>query len=321
MKHAFIMDPLEGVKAWKDTTYFLMLAAVQRGHQVCYLDQRAIWLEHHHAARPQVCARITWLAVHQDHKKPFKLQKQTCCDLSDMDVVWIRTDPPFDRRYFYTTLLLDNLPATTRVLNRPSGIRNWNEKLAALRYAEFTPPTLVSNDTARIKQFSQELASAHQSGKVTIKPVDGFGGKGIIFYDANQENSDTSDNLLDAVTHNGRHWVIVQQYLPAAQHGDKRILLLNGKPLGAILRMHATGSELNNLDAGGMAHAAKLNQQDLAICAAVKRGLLEQGIFFAGLDIIGGRLIEINVTSPTGLQELCKFNDAEYHHRIIAALE
>ena len=186
MKHAFIMDPLEKVKPWKDTTYFLMLAAAQRGHRVCCLEQRALWLAHD---RPR--AQVTWLEIREDHARPFNVLEEAECDLSEMDAVWIRTDPPFDRRYLYTTLLLDNLPATTRVLNRPAGIRNWNEKLAALHYPEFTPQTLVSNDRDRIKEFSRAV------GRVAIKPVDGFGGKGIVFYDAADEETNTDAAVDD----------------------------------------------------------------------------------------------------------------------------
>ncbi len=305
MKHAFIMDPLEKVKPCKDTTYFLMRACVERGHQVCHLEQRALWLEH-----DQVRACVRWLDVNEDHDQPFTHMEQTECALDEMDAVWIRTDPPLDRRYFYTTLLLDRLPATTRVLNRPSGIRNWNEKLAALEFPQFTPPTVVSNDRQTIVEF------ARKQGRITLKPVDGFGGKGIVFFEHGE-----SPHPIKRATHDGRHWVIAQKYLPAAHAGDKRILLLNGEVLGGILRLHADGVELNNLDAGATAHPMQPNKRDLEICAAVKPGLIEQGVFFAGIDIIGESLIEVNVTSPTGLQELCRFNGVDYHHQIIAALE
>ncbi len=315
MKYAFVMDPLERIKPWKDTTYFLMLAAYQRGHQVCYFDQRSLWLKHDRA-----CAQVRWVDIHVVDPG-YTIGAQTESDLSEMDVVWIRTDPPFDRRYFYTTLLLDNLPATTRVVNCPSGIRNWNEKLAALYYPEFTPKTLVTNERDRIRDFSTSLFDSDSSGRVTIKPIDGFGGKGIVFYNAAGNSDENSDELLDVATQNGQHWVVVQEYLAAANYGDKRILLLNGDPLGAILRVHAEGVELNNLDAGGVAHPAELDAQDLKICAAMKPGLIEQDIFFAGIDIIGGMLIEVNVTSPTGLQELCGFHGKDYHNQIIAALE
>jgi glutathione synthase len=304
MKHAFIMDPLEGVKPWKDTTYFLMLACIERGHQVCYLDQRSLSLDHN-----QLWAAVTWIDVHDDNENPFTTLESQLIDLGEMDAVWIRTDPPFDRRYFYTTLLLDFLPAKTRILNRPSGIRNWNEKLAALIFPEFTPPTRITNNIEEIKS----MADRYQ--KVTVKPVDGFGGKGIVFF----EQGDSDELLVDA-THQGNHWVIAQEYLPAASAGDKRILLLDGEPLGGILRLHAEGAELNNLDMGGSANPTDLDARDLEICQAMKQPLIDQGVFFAGIDIIGGMLIEVNVTSPTGLQELCQFHQADYHHQIIAAL-
>jgi glutathione synthase len=305
MKHAFIMNPLDGVKAWKDTSYYLMLACVERGHTVCFLDQNDLYLDH-----DKLYGVVTWLEVYADTEKPFTIKSKERTAMSEMDAIWIRTDPPFDRRYFYTTLLLDYLPETTRVLNRPEGIRNWNEKLAALIFPEYTPPTRVTNDVDLIK----EMAEKH--GRVTVKPVDGFGGKGIVFYSPGDDES-----ALDQATHDGRHWVICQEYLPAASEGDKRILLLNGEPLGAILRVHAEGVELNNMDAGGTANRSELTERELEICRDMKQGLIDQGVFFAGIDIIGGMLIEVNVTSPTGLQEMSRFNGQDYHHQIIAALE
>jgi glutathione synthase len=305
MKHAFIMNPLEGVKPWKDTTYYLMLACVERGHEVCYLDQKALWLDH-----DKLCAKVCWVNVHDDTENPFTKIETGTIELGDVDAVWVRTDPPFDRRYFYTTLLLDYLPDRTRVLNRPSGIRNWNEKLAALYFPEYTPKTVVTNNVEEIKS----MADRHQ--RITVKPVDGFGGKGIVFYTDGDD-----DRELREATHQGSHWVIAQEYLADASLGDKRILLLNGEPMGGILRLHAEGVELNNRDAGGSAYPASLDQRDLEICAAIKEGLIDQGVFFAGIDIIGGMLIEVNVTSPTGLQEMSRFNQEDYHHQIIAALE
>ncbi len=305
MKHAFIMDPLESVKPWKDTSYFLMLACSELGHRVCHLDQRQLWLDH-----DDLKATVAWVDVRDDAKQPFRVSGQESLSLSEMDAVWIRTDPPFDRRYFYTTLMLDYLPAGTRVLNRPEGIRNWNEKLSALFYPDFTPPTRVTADVEVIRAMAEEF------GRVTVKPIDGFGGKGIVFYDHGGDPTEIRE-----ATHAGRRWVIAQQYLPAAVEGDKRILLLDGKPMGAILRVHAEGVELNNMDAGGIPNPATLDARDLEICAALEPGLVEQGIFFAGIDIIGGQLIEVNVTSPTGLQEMSRFDQVDYHHRIISALD
>jgi glutathione synthase len=306
MKHAFIMDPLQGVKPWKDTSYFLMLAAYQRGHEVAYLDQRDLHLEHN-----QLMARVKWLNVFDDNDKPFEVIREDVFNLSGMDVIWLRTDPPFDRRYFYTTLFLDFLPVSVKVVNRPSCVRDWNEKLGAIHFPKLTPKTCVSNKVSEIKQF------ANQFERLTIKPVDGYGGKGIFFYTPGKE----PDSLLDKATHQGAHWVIAQEYLPAAAQGDKRILLVNGEPIGAILRVHAQGQELNNMDMGGQAVEIELDEDDLEICVALKPHLIEKGAFFVGIDVIGGKLIEINVTSPTGLQELSRFSGVTHHHNMIEALE
>ncbi len=304
MRHAFIMDPLEKVKPWKDTSYFIMLAAAQKGHDVCFLQQQDLFLVH-----DQLRANVVWLRVNDDHEQPFTQLKTESLSLATMDAVWLRTDPPFDRRYFYSTLLLDFLPERVQVLNRPEGVRNWNEKLAALKYPEFTPNTCISNRVRELADFSTK------HDRITIKPIDGFGGKGIFFY----SNGD-DEILLNEATHDGSHWVIAQEFLPAAAQGDKRILLINGEPIGGILRLHAQGEELNNLDMGGTAVASELEKDDLAICAVVKQGLVEQGVFFAGIDVIGGKLIEVNVTSPTGLQELSHFSDTPHHHHMIDTL-
>ncbi len=306
MKHAFIMDPLEGVKPWKDSSYFLMLAACQRGHEVAYLDQRDLYLHH-----DQLMGRLKWLKVSEDHEKPFELISEGEFNMSGCDVIWLRTDPPFDRRYFYTTLFLDFLPASVKVINRPDGVRDWNEKLGAVHFPELTPKTCVANTVAEIQRFAAKFE------RITIKPIDGYGGKGIFFYTPGKE----PDTLLDKATHDGAHWVIAQEYLPAAKQGDKRILLVNGEPIGAILRVHAEGEELNNMDMGGQAVEAELDADDLAICEALKPHLIEKGAFFVGIDVIGGKLIEINVTSPTGLQELSQFSGIAHHHNMIKALE
>lgn len=309
MRHAFVMDPLERVKPHKDTTYFLMLAARERGHDVFYVDPSALHLRH-----DQAWASATNVDVLDDPDHPFETLSTEIVSLATMDVVWIRTDPPFDRGYFYVTLLLDCLPDRVQIINRPSTVRDWNEKLAALRYPQFTPRTLVSRNSMDIQKF----LSAHD--RITIKPVDGHGGKGIIFLD-NTVSAETREGDIDRATRGGRHWVVVQEYLPAARDGDKRILLLDGKPLGAILRVHAEDGELNNLDQGGRAISAELDHRDQEICDAVKDDLIAYGVRFAGIDVIGGMLIEVNITSPTGLREMSDFDGTKYHHKVIEALE
>ena len=307
MKIAFLMDPLETVKAYKDTTYYLMLAASERGNEVFYFNQYSM-----QAANAGVTAAVELLNVRSSIERPFEILDRRNADLSTMDAIVVRTDPPFDRSYLYSTLLLDLIASDTVVVNRPSGIRNWNEKLAAMLYPDFTPATLISNETKEILKFVSEYE------RVTIKPVDGHGGKGIFFLEPGD-----ADNVqkINQVSKNASHWIIVQEYLPQAQEGDKRILLLEGEPIGAVLRIHAEGMELNNLDQGGEAVAAEMDDRDYEICSAIKPGLIEQGIFFCGVDVIGGKLIEVNVTSPTCLQELCHFSGTAHHHNIIARLE
>jgi glutathione synthase len=301
------MDPLERVKAYKDTSYFLMLAADQRGHEVFYLNAVDLALDH-----DRVMASLQRLRVNTNVDNPFVVDTPKWQALDEVDVVWIRTDPPVDRSYLYATLLLDLLPKRIRMVNRPSTIRDWNEKLAALRYPDWTPRTIVSRDRTRIQAFAEKFS------RVTIKPIDGHGGSGIIFVKAKDSDFDSK---IDVATHQGSHWVIVQQYLEAAHDGDKRILLLDGEPLGAILRLHADGVELNNLDQGGTAVAASLTDRDRAICQVLGEDLRAHGVVFAGIDVIGGMLIEINITSPTGLQEMARFDGRSYHEEIIGSLE
>ncbi len=307
MKFAFLMDPLESVKAYKDTTFYMMLAARERDNEVFYFNQSTL-----QAGNNSVTALVSRLDVHASVEKPFTVLETRHSDLSEMDVVLIRTDPPLDMDYLYSTLLLDLLAPSTRVLNRPSGIRNWNEKLAALHYPQLTPRTAVTRSAPEILQFFDEF------DRVTLKPIDGHGGKGIVFL----EKSDPGNNRkIDDITRGGQQMIIAQEYLPAAKEGDKRILLVEGEPIGAVLRVHAEGQELNNLDQGAEAVPAELDSDDLRICNALKSGLAQQGIFFCGIDVIGGKLIEVNVTSPTCLQELCRFSGVDHHHAIIEKLE
>ncbi len=306
MKIAFLMNPLATVKAYKDTTYYLMLAAQECGNEVFYFNQNSM-----QAGNNGVTAVIEKLEVHASNSQPFSLLERYTDTLSSMDIIFVRTDPPLDRRYLYATLLLDLIGTKTLIVNRPSGIRNWNEKLAAMFYPNLTPATLVSRSTRDI------LAFIKRHERVTLKPVDGHGGKGIKFL-----AHDGVDNELQIrqLSKEESHWVMAQEYLPDAAHGDKRVLLVEGEPIGAVLRVHAEGQELNNLDQGGEAVPSELDERDREICEAIKPGLIKQGIFFCGIDVIGGQLIEVNVTSPTCLQELCRFSGIAHHQMIIDKL-
>ncbi|MDC0948403.1 glutathione synthase [Gammaproteobacteria bacterium] len=307
MKFLFVMDPLDRVKAEKDTSYHLMLAAAERGHEVFFCQHRDISLN-----GESVTAPLTLVDVHSDVDRPFSVGETRQRPLATMDRVLVRTDPPFDRRYFYATLLLDRLPATTQVINRPQALRDINEKLGATFFPSLTPETLVSSSAREIADF------ARHHGRITVKPIDGHGGRGIEFVNGDDEDSEA---VIRRVTHDDHHWAIAQRFLPEASGGDKRILLLDGEFLGAVLRVAAEGKLLNNLDQGGQAVATTLTERERAICAAVGPWLVAQGVRFAGIDVIGDWLIEVNVTSPTGLQEASRFQNEALHHRAIAAFE
>ena len=284
-----------------------MLAAYIRGHEIYHVNSADLAVDHN-----QVTGPLQRTYVHSNNDKPFSIEEGKFQSLDSMDVIWIRTDPPVNRTYFYATLLLDLLPSNVQIINRPSTLRDWNEKLSALQYPKWTPRTLVSRDLELIREFSAEFS------RVTIKPIDGHGGVGIIFASSNDRNF---DERISEATHHGAHWIIVQEYLSAAVDGDKRILILNGKPLGAILRLHSDDAELNNLDQGGNALPSSLTQRDMDICDVLAEDLISGGIVFAGIDVIGGMLIEINITSPTGLQEMTRFDGVSYHEQIIASTE
>ena len=301
------MDPLESVKPWKDTTYYLMLAAAERGHEVFACAQLDLCLRH-----DALTANATRVETRPDPERPFLIEGSEVVALDAVDCVWERTDPPFNRRYLYASLLLDFLPRRVRVINRPGAVRDWNEKLAALKFPDLTPETLVTARVADLEAFLEEC------GRVALKPVDGHGGKGIEFCDA--ADADRASRFA-RVTDGERRWVIAQRYLAGARDGDKRVLLLDGEPLGAILRLHAEGRELNNLDAGGSAYPTELTPRDVEICRRVGPALRDAGITFAGIDVIDGCLIEVNVTSPTGIQEADRFSGRGLHHRVLERLE
>jgi len=309
LKYVFIMDPIETIKPHKDTSYHLICAAGELGHEVFFTGAEDLFVKH-----GELYSHVASIVMPKvPGKTNIRIGTSFQMSMAEADAVFIRTDPPFDRRYFYLTLLADFLPARTVVVNRPQTLRDWNEKLAALKFPEWTPRTLVARKASDILEFQGETG-----GTITLKPIDGHGGRGIFFLDPKERNRDA---IISSITHDERHWIIAQAYVEDAPKGDKRILLLNGDPLGAILRVHAEGKELNNLDAGGTAQPCDLTERDLAICSALKPLCLEKGLLFAGIDIIGDMLIEINVTSPTGIQEMSRFHDRNFSLDVIRAVE
>ena len=294
LRVAFQMDPIEAVDIDGDSSFRIALEAQARGHEVfTYAPDQLSYRDGRVLAQARAA---TLQRVKGDH---VTLGALTEHDLSTMDVVWLRQDPPFDMGYITTTHLLDMIHPDTLVVNDPFWVRNYPEKLLVLRFPDLTPPTLIARDLATIRAFKAE------HGDVILKPLYGNGGAGVFRLDANDRNLASLHELFSGIN---REPLIVQKYLPAVTKGDKRIILVNGDPIGAINRVPATGETRSNMHVGGRAEKVALTDRDSEICAAIGPLLREKGQIFVGIDVIGDWLTEINVTSPTGLQELERFD-------------
>ncbi len=303
MKFLFVMDPIEKIKVSKDTSYCLMEGASQLGHDVFYCLPQAISYE-----SGRISGEVIQLSILGSQNEPFfeKAEKKVL-ELSTFDTIFIRKDPPFDQNYLYLTQLLDLLPKSVRVLNGPQALRDYNEKLFTLEFSQFMAPTVVTSRINLVKNFLEE------HGRIVVKPIDGFAGKGIRFF----EGSD----LEELEKHfSGQQQFMVQKFVEEADQGDKRILLVNGEPIGAILRKAESPGKLNNLDQGGKAFASDLNERDLEVCKALKKRLIDRDLFFVGIDMLGPFLTEINITSPTGLREMSQFMNRDLNKEIIEIL-
>jgi glutathione synthase len=238
--------------------------------------------------------------------------EETEVDLSDFDVVWLRQDPPFDMGYITTTHLLDMIHPGTLVVNDPFWVRNFPEKLLVLRFPDLTPPTAIARDLATIRAFKA------RHGDIILKPLYGNGGAGVFRLDPNDRNL---ASLHEMFTGMNREPLIVQKFLPDVSKGDKRVILVDGEPIGAINRVPQDGETRSNMHAGGRPEKIGLTERDLEICARIGPVLREKGQVFVGIDVIGDWLTEINVTSPTGLQELERFDGTNGAARIWEAIE
>ena len=233
-------------------------------------------------------------------------------DLGEYDVVWLRQDPPFDMHYITSTHLLDRLAPQTLVVNDPFWVRNYPEKLLVLDFPDLTPPTTIARDLSTIKAFKDK------HGDIILKPLYGNGGAGVFRLDANDRNLTSLHELFTGFS---REPLIVQKFLPAVSAGDKRIILVDGAPVGAINRVPAAGETRSNMHVGGRPEKIGLTERDVEICAAIGPLLREKGQIFVGIDVIGDYLTEINVTSPTGIQELERFDGINVAEKIWEAIE
>ncbi len=307
LKVAVQMDPIETVNPDADSTFALMLEAQRRGHALWHYEVRHMSLrEGKDAPDGPRTERLTALArpvaVQRGGTPHYRFEAEARLDLSTMDVVLMRQDPPFDMAYITATHMLEHIHPRTLVVNDPASVRDAPEKLLVTHFPELMPPTLVTWDTAAIRAFRAE----HRD--IIVKPLFGNGGAGVFRI---REGDENLASLLEMHWARSREPLMIQRYEPAVRLGDKRVILVDGEPLGAINRVPAQGEARSNMHVGGRAEAVALTARDREICARIGPMLRERGLIFVGIDVIGDWLTEINVTSPTGLQEVQRFGGAD----------
>ena len=294
MKIAFQMAPITGVDVNADSSFRLAEEAQARGHELFFYGPDHLAFE-----EGRVTARGHDMTVQRVAGDPAVLGPLRQVDLAEFDVIWLRQDPPFDMHYITSTHLLDRLRNDVLVVNDPFWVRNYPEKLLVLDFPDLTPPTTIARDLDTIKAFKA------RHGDVILKPLYGNGGAGVFRLDANDRNLTSLHELFTGFS---REPLIVQKFLPDVSNGDKRVILVDGAPIGAINRVPAAGETRSNMHVGGRPEKIGLTDRDHAICAAIGPLLREKGQVFVGIDVIGDYLTEINVTSPTGIQELERFD-------------
>jgi glutathione synthase len=314
MRFAFVMDPLERVLPDKDTTFVFMLESLRRGHQVYHCEPTELFVHDTRTYARLRRAEVRHVSSSGERGKHFELFEEVTEGLDGFEVVFMRKDPPFDLSYFFTTHLLGLIDARrTVIVNHPRGLREANEKLYALNFPTVIPETFVSSDVTRLKGFMEELG-----GEVIIKPLAGCGGAGVFHLHRGDRNLNA---LLETSTDNGRQLIMAQRYLPAVRQGDKRLIVLDGRPLGAVLRVPREDEHRGNIHVGGSCVRAEITDRDREITAALAPRLRADGLYFVGLDIIGGYLTEVNVTSPTGVQEINTLDGACLEAQVIDFVE
>ena len=304
---AIQMDPIEHIDVSADSTFAIALEGQARGHRLYHYLPRDLKLH---------CGRLTakgrGLKLRRQSQDYYTLGPEQTLDLSIMDVILMRQDPPFDMAYITATHLLEHIHPKTLVVNDPVAVRNAPEKLFVTQFPDLMPPTLITSDRDSVTQFRAE------HGDIIIKPLFGNGGAGVFHVGPDDENLSA---LFEMFTSTRREPMIVQRYLPAVRTGDKRIILIDGEAAGAINRVPPAGEARANMHVGARAEPADLTDKEREICATIGPSLKRQGLIFVGIDVIGGYLTEINVTSPTGLQEYERFTGTSLSARIWEAIE
>jgi len=292
IKLGIVMDPISAINIKKDSSFAMLLQAQSRGYQLHYMEMADLYL-----LEGQARARTRLLSVEQNPARWYEFQGEQDIALGDLDVILMRKDPPFDTEFIYATYILERAEdAGTLIVNKPQSLRDANEKLYTSWFAQHTPKTLVSRDAARLKAFYQA------EGDVILKPLDGMGGASIFRLKPQDPNVSV---ILETLTAHGTMYAMAQRFIPQIADGDKRVLVVNGEPVPYCLaRIPASGETRGNLAAGGRGEARPLTESDWAIARAVGPTLKAKGLIFVGLDIIGDKLTEINVTSPTCIREI-----------------
>ncbi|MCK5167391.1 MAG: glutathione synthase [Rhodospirillaceae bacterium] len=307
LKVALQMDPVQNIDIDADSSFVIGLEALARGHELYYYKPQDLSLD-----GDVVVANSYRLDLRREKGNHFSLSEQKIRNLAEMDVILLRQDPPFDMSYITTTYLLDMIHPKTLVVNNPSEVRANSEKLYVAQFPELMAPTLVSRNTEQISSFRK----LHKD--IILKPLYGNGGAGVFHVGPNDENMGA---LLEMLFAGNNEPIMAQAYLPDVRAGDKRIILIDGEALGAVNRIPADGDARANMHAGGQAVKCELNAGDKKICAAIGPDLKKRGLLFAGIDVIGGHLTEINVTSPTGLQEITRFDGSHLEQNLWDAIE
>jgi len=307
LRVAVQMDPIESINIDADSTFVLMLEAQARGHALWHYLPRDLAL-----ASGRVLARANPVTVERRHGAHWRFGPEEELDLGTMDVVLMRQDPPFDMAYITATHILEHIHPKTLVVNDPAAVRNAPEKLFVTHFPEFMPETLVTADRRQIMRFREK------HGDIIIKPLFGNGGAGVFHLKPDDSNLNA---LIEMFTERSREPLVVQRYVPEVRQGDKRIILVDGEALGAINRVPAAGEARSNMHVGGRPEKALLTEREKEICTRIGPELKARGMIFVGIDVIGGYLTEINVTSPTGLQEVARFDGVQLERAIWDAIE
>lgn len=313
MKFAFIIDPIAKLDPGHDTSVALMEAAQTLGHEVWITEASSLGVTDGKAFATLAPLKLKPVELQNGHwiadRDWFSMGDRSLLPLEAMDAVFMRTDPPVNVPYLYATYILDYVnSAKTLVVNAPNGLRAANEKMYALQFTSVIPETIVSQN----KQVIREFVDRH--GRAVMKPLGGKGGEGILLMESGDRNC---NSLIEISTHQYTEPVMVQIYLPEAKDGDKRVIMLDGEPIGAVNRI-PTGSEFRgNMAVGGRVAAAEVTDRDREICAALAPTLQRDGLMFVGIDVIGGYLTEVNVTSPTGIREIDRLSHLRLGEQVV----